>query len=275
MFHINVDFSELEQFTDRLPDAAEKAMDTAVQQLTAATYGHILEKVQQSLHSRREKYLESLHMKEVDGVWMITLDASARWIEDGMPEHEMLDDLLKSPKAKTAKDGSKYIVVPFRHGPGLGPTNSTPAQQDLTSTIKAAFKKAGIPFGTIERGENGKPMLGKLHTFNIMNQPKKTREGPGQGRGSIGDVKQGWTGTPFLQGISVYQRMTNDKQGKPHVQRSIMTFRVASSKQKGTGKWVHPGLEPKNFLDEGAEWALKEWEDKIAPMVLDYVIQWV
>jgi hypothetical protein len=80
----------------------------------------------------------------------------------------------------------------------------------------------------------------------------------------LGAVKQGTTGIPFLQGVRIAQSM--DAKGK--VSKGIFTFRVASSKQRGTGKWVHPGIKAKKFMDEGYDWALREWEDKIKPELL-------
>jgi hypothetical protein len=37
-------------------------------------------------------------------------------IEDGQPARDMKAKMLSSPKAKTGKDGKRYITVPFRHG---------------------------------------------------------------------------------------------------------------------------------------------------------------
>lgn len=37
-------------------------------------------------------------------------------LEDGQPARDMKPKMLASPKAKTGKDGKKYITVPFRHG---------------------------------------------------------------------------------------------------------------------------------------------------------------
>jgi len=89
------------------------------------------------------------------------------------------------------------------------------------------------------------------------------------GKGPIGAARMGPTGIPFLQGIRVYQkRVKDDSTGHSKVSRGIMTFRVASSKHKGTGRWVHPGLQARNFFDEAADWALEQWEKRIVPDIL-------
>lgn len=204
--------------------------------------------------------------------WDITVADGSSFVCQEMvihnSEHEMLTALLKSPKAKTSASGDKYIVVPFDHSPGKGASSTTPAQQDLISTIKKDLKKKAIPFGKIEKDPSGQPKIGNLHRLDIMNSPLKTHNGPGQGKGRIGDVKQGPTGIPFLQGIQISQK---PKEGGG-VKRNISTFRVASSKMKGTGRWVHPGLEPTDLMKEAYEWGLKHLDDVILPRIFSQIL---
>jgi hypothetical protein len=272
MVYFNLDLGPIIAMVKGFDKAVHKAMNDAARDLTAQTHAHILEEVQAKLHSTRQKYVDALSYKQVDtDTWVIELGKEAMFIEEGIkPNTDMLDALLKSPKAKTAKDGSRYIVVPFEHKKGS--TSQTPAQSTLTNTIKSEMKKRKIPYGKLETGADGKPKTGLLHSFDIMKQPIKTAPGAGSGHGPIGQVKQGPTGIPHLQGVRVYQTKVKDKQGKESVKKSIMTFRVASSKMKGQGRWVHPGLEAKKFLDEAAEWALKEFEGRIRDQILIRVV---
>lgn len=267
MFYLHFDISEILGLKD-IKEKTEKAAQDALRDLSAQTHSHIVEQVQNKLHSSREKYLDSLHISQIDeDTWLINLDASAMWIEEGIePGKEMIDDLLKSPKAKRAKDGSKYAVIPFEHN--KKPTASTSAQKSLTDTIKEEFKRRKIPYGKVEVDGQGNPKKGLLHQFDITTSPIKTANVPGQGKGPIGSVMQGPTGIPFLKGIRVYQKDFKDASGKTKTQKTIMTFRVVSSKHKGTGRWTHPGLDAKKFLDEAAEWAMKQFEDKIKDKLL-------
>ncbi len=268
MIYFNLDLGPVIEMVKDFRPAVDRAMKDAARDLAAQTHAHIVEQVQEKLHSTRQKYIDALHIEQVDDdTWLISLEKGAMFIEEGLPPNtDMLDGLLKSAKAKTAKDGSRYIVVPFEHK--KGPTAQTPAQTTLTDTIKAEMKKRKIPYGKLETDSSGKPKLGLLHSFDIMKHPIKTQQGPGQGRGPVGAVRQGPTGIPFLQGVRVYQKAVKDKSGKEHVQKSIMTFRIASSKHKGQGRWIHPGLEAKRFFDEAAAWALKEFEEHIRDQVL-------
>ncbi len=153
---------------------------------------------------------------------------------------------------------SKYLAVPFQHN--KNPTAQTQAQNSLTATIKAEMQKRKIPFGKIEKDDQGKPKQGLLHSFSITDSPIKTHQGSGQGHGPIGSVRQGPTGIPFLKGVKVYQKEVVGKSGKKSIQKQIMTFRIVSSKMKGTGRWFHPGVEAKHFMDEALDWAKKEFE---------------
>jgi hypothetical protein len=130
------------------------------------------------------------------------------------------------------------------------------------------MKKKGIPYGKLETDQDGLPKLGKLHSFDILHQPLKTHEGPGQGHGPLGSPRQGTTGIPFLQNIRVYQKRIKDANGKSKVVKQVMTFRTVSSKQRGSGKWLHPGVEAHNFFEAAEKWALDLWDAKIAPSLL-------
>jgi hypothetical protein len=278
MFYLNLEITDLVRLNDNLKPMADAMMREAAQKLTAETHAHIVEQVQNRLRSTREKYLENLSFNQVDSnTWIIELQRGAFFIEEGLPPNfDMIDALLddspkpagknspphKGPKGhtKTAKDGSRYRVIPFEHNKAQ--TRQTPAQKSLTDTIKSELKKRGMPgIGTIQNGADGKPKLGLVGSFDIMKRPIKSVDGPGQGKGPIGKVKQGPTGIPLLQGVRIYQRQMTDKQGKQFTKKFVMTFRVVSSKQKGQGRWIHPGLEAKRFFDEAFEWALKEWEN--------------
>lgn len=267
MIILNVDLSAVLDLKAELKPKIESALQEAAKTLALQAHAHIIEQVQQKLHSTRDKYLGALTFEQVSpDAWVISLDKSAMWIEEGLEAHEMIDDLLSSPKAKMSKDGGKYMVVPFKQN--KNPTQQTRAQKDLTDTVKSELSRRQIPFGKLETDASGKPKLGLLHKFDITKAPTKTQQGPGQGHGPIGAVRQGNTGIPFLQGVRVYQKEIKDAEGKSKTVKDIMTFRVVSSKQKGSGKWVHPGLEARSFFDEAHDWALSQWETKIVPEIL-------
>lgn len=264
MFFLNLDIAPLLNVAEKLTDAAKAAMRKHGELLVAQTRAHIVEQANIKLHTRRQLYVDNLtHLQVDENTWVINLDAKARWIDDGMPEHNMIDDLLKSSKAKTAKDGSKYVVIPFQHK--KGPTQMTPAQATLLNTIKSELAKQKIPYGKLETGGDGKVKLGLLHKLDIKDAPIKNSNAPGQGKGPVGAVMQGNTGIPLLQGLRIYQTKVKDKSGHESIRRDIMTFRIASSKQKGQGKWDYPGTSAVPLMAEGYDWAKRQWETNIVP----------
>lgn len=254
-------------------DGLKAATSDAARDLAKTIHARAIDLAGQKLKGRRQMYVQALDVFPADGedVWIVSLKASARWIDDGQPKHSMLDALLASPKTKVSKkDGSKYVVVPFDQSPGQGVTTTTPAQQDLISTIKSAMKKEGIPFGKIETDAAGVAKVGKLHSFSVTGAPLKTKQGPGQGHGPLGSVRQGPTGIPFLQNVNVYQKP--DPKAKKGVKKVIMTFRIASSKHQGQGRWEHPGNEGVHILEDAAQWGLETWSKEIAPALIDRVM---
>lgn len=258
MFSVKVDLKELKSLEKNFQSSLESSLDDASKSLSAMAYAKATELAQEKLHSRRQMFLDALSLYEEDGIQVLALAASARWIDDGQSAHNQLDYLLTSPKAKLAKDGSKYLIVPFEHD-----SNVPSSSQPMVAAVKRELKKRKIPFKKIERDHAGRPLLGRLHSFDINNRPLKTKQGPGQGHGPLGGVRQGISGIPFLQGVSVYQRNTD-----AGVKKSSMTFRVASSKQYATGEWKHPGNDPVLIIDEVYKWAQQTFENEIIPQIL-------
>jgi hypothetical protein len=272
MFYLNLDLSQLAHVGDVAKEVIDAAMDEAGRRLTTATHGHILEEVQKKLHSSRQKYIDALSYKQIGkDSWSIDLDPSAFFIEDGLPSNwEMIDALLGqgrpnksrlegTPKGqvKTSKEGNKYRAIPFEHNKGQ--TAQTPFQTSLTNMVKGEMKARKIPYGGIEKDAMGAPKIGLLHSFDVSSRGK-------------GIVPTSKTGNSLLAGVRVYQREVKDRQGKSTVKKAVLTFRMVSEKQKGSGSWIHPGLEGRKFIDDAYDWALKEWETKIGPEIAQEII---
>lgn len=284
----------------RLDDALKRS----AQLLAGQAHLRIVEQCQVRLHTRRQAYLEALvRPTELQpGVWVITLDAEATWIEEGMPQHSMIPDLLRKSShgtaksgPKMAKDGSTYRVIPFERN--KGPTSQTEAAQTLTASLKQQLGRLKIPWAKVERQADGTPRSGLLHSFSgdlpaTPNRPAYASSTPnrggiagkppndhGFGRGAIGDPMVGPSGIPLLRGLRIYQTPLfekNDKgqevpkldrKGQQQARRDIMTFRVVSSKQEGL-KWQFPGIEGTHFFDDALRWVSSEWEQRLLPDLL-------
>ena len=261
---VNLSSSHLESLNTALSgDAIKQLLGHHLSDTVVNTYQFIIDQASEKLGSRRETFLSALHVsQESDSTWVIALDESANWIEAGMPEHSMIADLLKN--GKTAKDGSRYQIIPFNHSPG-SKAPIPQGQKQIIDSLKREMGKRKIPYARVEPGRTG-----LLHSFDFMSGPIKKHDGPWQGWGPKGKPRQGKSGTPFMQGVRVYQHM--NESGK--VSREIRTFRVVSSKHQGSGMWQHPGLPPANIMDDAAKHAVKLWSNKL-PMLLDEILRGV
>ena len=234
-------------------ERAEEAAQAAAKALAAAAHAKVVEEAHARLHDRLPAFLSALRQEEDEGAYLVILDKRAGWIEDGMSPRDMLADLLRSPKAKVSKSGTRYISIPFEHS-STAPTGRPLAASSLVDAIRHELKQRGLSATKIERDGQGRPLLGRLHTMT----------------GVMGS--RGWSASgrrhaaPLLENLSIYQHAAPNRAGAV---RSLMTFRTASSSQEGTGAWQHPGLEPTRIMESAAEWAEREWSDKIFPEILE------
>ncbi len=69
------------------------------------------------LHSATGAYLSSIKIEEEGALRYVIYsdDPKAAFIEEGFPSFDLKKMLATSHKARTTKDGRKYLVVPFRH----------------------------------------------------------------------------------------------------------------------------------------------------------------
>lgn len=255
---LNINLEEILTAVGNDVKELQKDLVKGVQALAASTHAHVLEQAAVKLHSRHDAYRRNVSFDKIsDNVWAVTVSKEALWIEDGMPAHSMVPDMLaaagKKGKLHRAKDGSTYMMVPFEHS--KAPTRQTTEAKSITEKLRGELKSRNIPYKKIERNSNGTPKLGLLHAFDAG----------GEKRGPT-PHNVAWT-SPVLDGVRVYQRLTKLKGGKESVKRDIMTFRMVSSKHFGL-KWNYPGIGGVKLLDEALTWAAQEWEKVILPDIL-------
>lgn len=242
---INIDAASLAKQFKELAAEVEQDIRKGVQNLAAITHAKVAEMANAELKTSRKEFTDALGFEEIaDGVWVVSVDQSGLWIEEGIePGHDMKPDLLKNA-TKTSKEGNSYRSIPFEHS--KAPSQLTQSSQNIVNLLKSELKKEKIPFKKIEKNSDGSPRIGKLHSKNF--------DSPIPGKGN----------TPALKGVSIYQ--TKTKTGS--IRRDILTFRTVSEGPRSAGKWIHPGKEPRHFLERAEEWALKTWEMDILPEIL-------
>ena len=228
--------------TDELLDEGKRALNIFAGQALSV----IQKKAKEELKNKdrlRQIYEDNIGFKQVMGsdgtyIYYIQLYKPAGFIEEGSSRHNMLDYLLKSPKAKKAKDGSTYLVVPFSHNKTTG--KSSKSQNEIVNVVNKELKQRGLD-KIVTR--DGKPVLGAVARINLSDKSHPVSR----------------FNKPLLAGLSVYQsemrnkkgeKIVDKKTGNVKIRRDVFTFRTASSKQRGTGLWDNPGTKAHNIFDK-------------------------
>jgi hypothetical protein len=227
---------QLAELNKKIEDYSNEIVQKAklgLQAVANSAHSLIIDKAQNKLGSQKNLYIESLSVtNEGDNLWVIALDPKANWIEDGRPAYDMLPGLLNGPKAKVGKDGKKYNIIPFKQN--KRPQDMSRSEKRMADFVQQELKRLNLD-KTI-KDESGNPVIGKAAKVNLDYATSvKSR-------------------IPLLQGLTIYQRKVTNEQGKESIKRDIMTFRVASEKQIGSGKWWHKETKGLNaFKDVEAE----------------------
>ncbi len=281
MIKIHLDPKDLLDACKDSKEEVEKALSKGVKGLAVAAQRHMEELVKDELNTHQaDMFFGGKDKKNIEfsnpeaNVYVITIKDTAVLIDDGK-EIDMKTDkwLFSSSKTKQGKNG-RYLVIPFNQN------KKSNQRSDFENTLNDRIKfelaaqnkkrKANglskITMGGIERDEKGQIKEGKLHSFDVFGNRRKSS----------------WSDQP-LSGLSVYQKIERDEQGNPKtdkagkvkVARSWMTFRTASESTKvdpKTGvapkdKFFYPAPPTKNFLERTGEWAEEEFYNKIVPEI--------
>lgn len=282
MFEIKLDAQGVENMGQEAVQRAAEMLPMLAESLAVATFSYIQKQANAKLKTSRRLYVENLKMdKKGEDSYEIWLEPPAHWIEDGRQAGSMVDAILQGPgPLKHFKDGTPYKIVPFRHN--SPPNLMTSTQVELRDVIREVFKEKGIEWGqpsqTAERRnaegfwKDGERLATRrIGSLDIMDKPVKTHEGKGQGQGPVGDVRQGMTGIPHLQGIRIYENDIKTSHGDLVTQKDVMTFRTVTAKHKEQGRWMHPGTEPKRLFDDGHRWASDKWAHEMKPELMRFV----
>jgi hypothetical protein len=255
---IKIDVAALASEFQEFAAEVEADLKKGVANLAALTHAHVAMTASEQLNSSRtngkgkteqEIYSKSLKFETIaDGIYVVGLEKEAIWIEDGLPANfDMKPGLLTSDKTVTHPSGIKTLSIPFEHSKSkVQVAQMTPRAQAIIQDLRTNLRKEKLNLRKIEKNADGSPKLGLLHTRNFKS------EIPGKGN------------TPALHRVNIYQSMKGG-----NIRRDIMTFRTVSSGPASAGKFLHPGLEGKHYLEEAYEWALKMWEEQILPEILE------
>lgn len=277
-FSINVD--EVARQVGKDVVAIRERVTGEVQRLSISTHAFVVAKANAELDGYIRKIFlgknnENVRWEQVaDRIWAVTIDESVAWIEEGKPSVFMRWLLDNNPKAKTAKDGSRYARIPLTHArlAGSSANRQNNPKAAYESMVKNAMKASGIALKKIERNEDGSPKLGILHRLDVQ-PPGSQSQFPGMfSMPRPADVAKK-VGLPphggifHLKGAVVTQRM--DSKNKPI--REVITFRTISSKHEAEGnRWMSKAIQPFGALEAATKYAREEWERIVEAIKRDY-----
>jgi len=148
---------------------------------------------------------------------VLAIKQIARDLEDGKGPWDMKPMLLNGPKARVSKNGTRYNIIPFRHGTSSNyspNSNARPMPQDIYK--QARELKASVRQGNAMKWGGRLPATGK----------------PGQN-----------PTTGYQHKNDIHEGMVRiEKQYGAATQSKYLTFRIVSSKSDPLS-WWHPGYE--------------------------------
>ncbi len=159
-------------------------------------------------------------------------------LENGMDSFDMKTvrpGWLGGSKAKTGKDGKKYITIPFRHSTGnsarMGYTGKAKAinSPDLKTQLRATVKSYGLD------------RMVRTATGNVVS-------------GSVARVPNTAPVHPYLQGLTrIQQPSSGSTAAGQRGSGQLMTFR-RMSENSDPSSWIHPGLPGVKILPDVEKW---------------------
>lgn len=233
---------DIKDLTKEMTDKAKRNVEL----LAGTAHSMILKRAQKKLNSTRQLYTDNLSIKKISAsgdnvVHAVVLYKPAQFLEDGQSAHNMIEYLTKGKNSKAYKSGGgRYAVIPFEHSKEANLRSEK--QNKITDYMNKELKARGLD-KVITR--DGKPVLGRAATVDLI------------ARGSPQSEK---TFRPLLEGVTIYQSLVKNrkgevmknKKGDARVRRDIFTFRVASTRQLGTGLWDNPGRPGLKAFEEVA-----------------------
>jgi len=249
--------------------------------LSVSAHAFIIQKAQAELKGfQLQAFLgdnnRNVRWSKVDkNIWVVEIDESAAWVEDGRPSVSMATDtwLLKpgAKGVKTAKDGSTYRSIPMTSGRFTGPGQGKVGNPVLSSMVKSAMKQNKISLKKIDMNPDGSPKLGVVSKLNIQAPgsqgqfPFLYSEPRDQAAADLTGL-QPHGGIFKLEGAVVTQRM--GEKGK--VIREAITFRTVSSKHQAEGRWMAPEVKGLHSMQAAYDYVQAQWQEVLRQLESEF-----
>lgn len=230
----------------------KRDLQKALKALGAAARAEWISQASDELRSTARDYVQGIGEPQVgENVVSVTLAGRLPlMVEEGWPQTDLRTTVLKSPHAKTAKAGHKYMAVPFRHGtPGTSGRNvGRPMPKPIHNVAKHLSPTMTSPYGHKMKGS-------QLHPAMPMSQ---------KARKILGTKEREWHSTSIYAGMIRKVGVYGKSAAGPVMQSSYQTFRTISEAVKNDPRhWIHPGIRARRIIPRVQKLILK-----IAPKVI-------
>jgi hypothetical protein len=236
--------SMMEQFDGLTAGNVEAMLDRVAKGLAVSFVQQLTMKAQQELKRTRQRYIRNIKLVDsgrMEGTVLLdySKDKLVEMIEEGHAAFDMKDAMLASPKARTGKNGKKYLTIPFRWGvPGtIGESDN------FTFVMPAEIHKAvkAKPF-TVQTAGYGMNTTG-LKFSEIPTQFQKNNVRPAI-KGEDGKIlfAQYESKSPVHQGIFKQMDAATG-------QNTYRSFRRVSENSDPEA-FIHPGIKQYNLIQK-------------------------
>lgn len=242
-------FSAFDQMTE------PSAMQAIARNIMDGARAKLITIAGQRLDSTRMDYMQGIQPLEdaEDGVALVIAGALPLMVEEGWEPRSLHDTLLGTGakgKVRTAKDGTRYRFIPFRHKTP-GASNNQGGQR-----MGSAYAANQNPMSRA-RPKNvvtDAAALGKA----VHKAAQKIKPGKGLAPGLAPKLRSHHS-TDIYAGMRKNRQPVSDGKGGVKFQNTYTTFRAISEKKKGP-HWFHPGIEARHFFDD-----VDKYVQKVAP----------
>ena len=197
---------------------------------------------QEELKSTARDYIGKISQPEItaSGAKLTLTGALPNMVEQGASPHDMRTTVLRSAKAKTSKDGHKYLAIPFRHG-SPGARDKVNVGKRMPKAIHGVARHLAPSIshgGFVLKGEPLRGSSDKMSrkAFQILTDATKRPK---------------WHSASIYMGMIRKAEMQTKDGEQEAVTTGYTTFRTNSENVKNAEQhWMHPGIRARRIANK-------------------------
>lgn len=215
---------------------SKKQTEDIVDNIVKGVTGRVAQKIEilasQNLGTTKQVFINAIRVVDTGRLTgRILIDYTNKLVqklEEGSPPYSLRESLLNSSKAKTSKDGTRYITVPIKWGtPGsLGSAGAVQniMPNDIYQEAKKLESKSYLSFDKLPQD------------FQALQSREQV---------IVGDklFEKYQHKNPIYEGIT---KVTDSVTG----QNTYTSFRRVSEKNTNPNAWIHPGFQKRDFMGQ-------------------------